>query len=216
MARSGLTDFLQNHKFWLLDVGPLNARSLPVLAPLYGFSAITAPSIQGTVTKIKPGNSYHHVPVITGGEEGEITLRRGASFGDIEFYRWILAAITGDPAARPATSALGIGAPIIYIRRTLFLVQFFPRVPFLADGTAPSTGSSSVSGIGGVTGALLSSLLPTPVEGGLCIPARGWLLKGCVPVKYTAASDFDATDSGISVMELTLQPEKIEEINLGA
>jgi hypothetical protein len=48
------------------------------------------------------------------------------------------------------------------------------------------------------------------------IPARGWLLKECVPTRYKAASDFDATDGNVSLMELEVQPTKIVEIALGA
>lgn len=217
MARFALSDYLQNFTFWLMDVGPINARSAPVLTPLYGFSGISAPTIDAQVQTIRQANSHHGVPVITGGEEGEITLRRGASFGDAEFYRWILAGITGDPSARPSTAIAGIGGGIVYIRRNLLLVHFMARVPFVAgQGTALNTGQSRIGSQGGLTGALLESLLPAPFEGGIRIPARAWLLKGCVPTKYKAGSDFDATDSNVSVMELTVAPTKIEEINLGA
>lgn len=216
MARPTITDYLQNYSFWLMDVGPLNAHSLPVLTPLYGFSAITAPTLDAKTKTIAQSNCHHDVTVVTGGEEGPIVLTRGAQLGDAEFFRWVLAAITGDPSARPATSAFGVGAPIVHIRRNLFLIHFMGRIPFFASaGTDLTTGASRLGSAGGVTGAFLESLVPAPFEGGIKIPARCWHLKGCVPTKYKAASDFNATDSNISLMELTVQPEKIEEINLG-
>lgn len=216
MARFSLSDYLQNHAFWLLDTGPIRRGSLPVLTPLYGFSSISAPSIEAQKEIIRQANSYHGVPVVTGGEEGSITLRRGASFGDIEFYRWILAAITGNPSAHPS-SAVPFARTGVYLRRNLLLLQFFPRIPFVPNaGTDLNTGRNRIGSAGGVVGALLESIVPAPFEGGIRIPARGWLLKGCVPVRYRAGSDFDANDASVSLMELELLPEKVEEINLGA
>jgi phage tail-like protein len=47
------------------------------------------------------------------------------------------------------------------------------------------------------------------------IPARAWILYGCLPTGYKPGSDFDATASEISMMELTVDPERVEEISLG-
>jgi hypothetical protein len=120
-----------------------------------------------------------------------------------------LSAVTGDTRVPTSRALRFLAQPVVYIRRTLLLVQFFPRVPFLdTTGTQPSAN--------GVLGAVLESILPAPVQGGVKIPARGWLLKECVPTRYKAASDFDATDGNVSLMELEVQPTKIVEIALGA
>lgn len=46
------------------------------------------------------------------------------------------------------------------------------------------------------------------------IPARAWYCVGCIPTRYKAGGDFDATSSEVSIMELELQPEAIEEITV--
>jgi hypothetical protein len=192
-----------------MDAGPFRAAMGPILTPLYAFSSISAPTITAQTRTVKQANSYHGVPVVVGGEESPVTLQRGASFGDAEFYRWILSAVTGDTRVPTSRALRFLAQPVVYIRRTLLLVQFFPRVPFLdTTGTQPSAN--------GVLGAVLESILPAPVQGGVKIPARGWLLKECVPTRYKAASDFDATDGNVSLMELEVQPTKIVEIALGA
>lgn len=51
---------------------------------------------------------------------------------------------------------------------------------------------------------------------GIKVPARAFLLKNCVPTRYKSGSDFDATSGQVSIQELDIQPELIEEISLGA
>ncbi len=41
------------------------------------------------------------------------------------------------------------------------------------------------------------------------------MLHDCIPTEYIAASDFDANSSAISLMNLTVMPEWIEEFSLG-
>lgn len=47
------------------------------------------------------------------------------------------------------------------------------------------------------------------------VPARGWLLKQCIPSDYKAASDFDAMSQQVSVASLELEIEEMDEITLG-
>jgi phage tail-like protein len=45
---------------------------------------------------------------------------------------------------------------------------------------------------------------------------RLFVLFGVLPVRYKAGSDFDATDASISIQELEIAVERIEEINLAS
>jgi phage tail-like protein len=63
-------------------------------------------------------------------------------------------------------------------------------------------------------------LLPTSVadlntwgEVKSCV-GRMWLLTGCIPARYKAASDFDSTDSSVSIQELAIDVESFQQINL--
>jgi phage tail-like protein len=43
------------------------------------------------------------------------------------------------------------------------------------------------------------------------VPARTWFLEGCQPIRYKAASDFDAHSSDVSIEELDIDPLKITD-----
>lgn len=46
------------------------------------------------------------------------------------------------------------------------------------------------------------------------LPGKAWLLWDCLPTRYKAASDFDATSSSVSISELEIQPQAITEMTL--
>jgi hypothetical protein len=48
------------------------------------------------------------------------------------------------------------------------------------------------------------------------VPARAFLLRGCVPTRYKTGSDFDASSGSISIQELEIAVESFEEISLAA
>jgi len=78
-------------------------------------------------------------------------------------------------------------------------------------------GSSGAGGLAAGAGAVAggSALGIGPFEFATRIPARSWLLHNCLPVRYRAGNDFDASSGAISLMELEVQPEYIEEFSLG-
>ncbi len=43
---------------------------------------------------------------------------------------------------------------------------------------------------------------------------KGWILHSCIPTRYKAGSDFDATDGGVSIQELDVQPKRFTEFSL--
>ena len=54
-----------------------------------------------------------------------------------------------------------------------------------------------------------------PFQFAMRIPGRAWLLNNCTPVRYRAGNDFDASSGQVSLQELEVQPESIEEFSLG-
>lgn len=80
------------------------------------------------------------------------------------------------------------------IRRTLVLVQF---LPFRAQNQIANVNGQEDDN------AYLSI--------GLRTPGRVWVMYNCVPTRYKAGSDFDATSSAVSIAELEMQPEYITE-----
>lgn len=240
MARNTfLTDFLQQYPFWLLDVSPIDQIGLPLFTPVFGFSSISAPEMSVEVAEFTEGNSLYKRRVIKRANVSPITMTRGVGFLDSDFYRWTMAALKGDPEAAPAI-ALGLGQiPGPSVRRNLLLMHMFRRQP-TANDTAND--ALAVAGIGGAT-VLASSIISAengtgalggvasvatnaiatagfaaasigPADLAVRMPAKAWLLFGCIPTRYKAASDFDASSSAVSVQEIDFEYERFEEIGL--
>ncbi|NIN63244.1 MAG: hypothetical protein GTO63_00715, partial [Anaerolineae bacterium] len=70
-----------------------------VFNPVAGFSSISAPEITLETEHYDEGNFYFKRHLISGGEVSPITLMRGATFYDSEFWLWISAAIQGQKGA---------------------------------------------------------------------------------------------------------------------
>ena len=87
------------------------------------------------------------------------------------------------------------------------LIQFSDVSPF-------GVGANGRGPISGIAGEILNSVIPLN-DLVSRVPARSWMLSGCIPTHYKASTDFDPLSSDISIMELTLQPQTIEEFSLG-
>jgi hypothetical protein len=140
----------------------------------------------------------------------------------------MMTAITGDTATpalnfRPGSRALGGPSP----RRDLLLVHFFRNFP-IPLGPVPSDTSrvAAATAAGAATAGLVGAFGDT-VQGALFaaeafregvakLPARAWLLGGCIPTRYKPGSDFDATSGQVSIMELEIAIESLEEIGLAS
>lgn len=234
MARDPSLDILQVYPFWLMDVAPIGALSLPLFTPLLGFSSITAPEMQAELTEINEVNRLFTKKTIKRARCSTMTLSRGVRFFDSDFYRWITAAITG----RPQYQALffPVGGPTA--RRDLLLIQFFARTPLPTEGigalwtvslSAATLGILAAEAGAGVSLATIGQL--SAISGAqiaqagaaiekdifaLRIPARAWVLYGCLPTRYKPSDDFDASSSAVSIAELDIEPEEWEEISLGS
>lgn len=231
MPRGIFSDKLQSHCFWLFDASPIGTLSLPLFSPLAGFASCTMPEITLDTQDITEGNWYFKRQIVTGASIGNLTLTKGATFLDADFYRWTLAALHGDTRGVRFNEgiALEVGGPTP--RRTLVLIQFFPRSPFNnPDHTAQAAGLGltalgvAITALGniesnpaalfrGAAGGAASVLGPFEAPR---IPARAWLLQGCLPVRYKPGGDLDATDDSISMMELEIAVEQIEQVSLSS
>ena len=192
---------------------------------------------------ITEGNWHFTRKVIKKASVDAMTLTRGVTFFDSDFWRWMIAAITGDPqgfqSRSPAFSAISIGGPTP--RRTLILIQFFARNPISTSLTSSAAtalvaanagfitanipgnlgkaivGTLAAGGAGaGLVGKIGRGAAFGPFEFAVRMPAKAWILHDCLPTRYKAGGDFDARTSDISIMELEIQPEMIEELSLTA
>jgi hypothetical protein len=191
MARPVYSDFLQSHAFWLMDVSPIDSIALPIFNPLLGFSTISAPEITVEEFPIKPGNWMFDRQVIKRAAISGFSVQRGVTFADSDFWRWTMAALTG-------CVSFNTGGPSF--RRTFILVHFFARNPVAGANTTSATSAVNFG----------------PFEFAARIPARAYLLKGCIPTKWRAGNNFDAMDGSVSIAELDFSCEMVEEVSLAS
>lgn len=241
MARSRWTDYLNDHLFWAMDVS--SSRNIPVFTPLFGFSGISAPRIHVELETFNDGTYIYPRHVVKRATVSEITFTRAASLYDSDFYDWIYHAIYGTTAAKDVDSSrftnflANINGGV---RRNLLVIHFArinlsgvddTRAGAAAAGAALGAIVGAATGglggavigtaIGGAAGAITSAaggsvLVPIgPFTHAAWLPARAWLLHDCLPTSYSAGSDFDANSGSISLMNLTVSPEWVEEYSLG-
>lgn len=178
---------------------------------------------------ITEGNWYFRKKIVKKADIDPITLSRGVTFWDSDFYRWSMASITGDPTGFQARNVPSLSIGGVTPRRNLLLIHFFARYPGLAAAAAATGvlgGSGALTGVGGpttvgigasATAGVLSASVGInfgPFEFAPRIPAKAWLLHDCVLTRFKSGSDFDASSGDVSIAEIDIQPEMIEEISL--
>lgn len=241
MSRSRWTDYLNDHLFWAMDISA--NKSFPVFTPLFGFSAISAPKIQAEVESFKDGTYNYPRHIIKGGTIPQITFRRAASLYDSDFYDWMYLAIEGSNAGKNFTGKLAsVGsflAPLSGRVRRNLVIFHFSRINLAGGANDDSASGLAVGAIqgaligaafgGGGVGSAQGAVVGAAVGAGAAgvgfsvgpfafaswLPARAWILYDCIPVAYSSGSDFDAASGNVSLMELTVQPEWIEEFSFG-
>lgn len=229
MPRRRLFDVLQSHLFWAFDA---SNSGVPVFNPLFGFSKISAPQINAEIETFKDGTFVYNRSVVKGGSVGPVMFERAASMFDADFYDWIMFTLHGnkdfeDGGTLGKVSSFLTGGGKVSPRRNLLIVQFTKINVAEASVGLKIAGTAAIAaitaGLGGVTGAALAAAAIGgsmavgigPFEFATRIPARAWLLHDCLPVRYKVGSDFDASNAAISLQELEVQPEHIEEFSLG-
>lgn len=225
---------LQSHLFWAFDA---SNSGVPVFNPLFGFSKISAPQINAEVETFKDGTFVYNRTVVKGGSVGPVMFERAASMFDADFYDWIMFTLHGNKdfeeggtLGKVANFLTGGGRTTP--RRNLLIVQF-TNINIAEASTLVKIAGTAALGViaaglsgGGFAGAAIGASAVAAAAGSVAlgigpfefatrIPARAWLLHDCLPVRYKAGSDFDASNASISLQELEVQPEHIEEFSLG-
>jgi phage tail-like protein len=183
-----ISDYLSNYHFHVMDM----SFSTPTVFNLSaGFRFCTAPEISADIKEIKEGTFEFPRKVITGGKVSDITLHRGTSFFDSDFYDWISPALAGKPTF---TGALGFKPQTSY-RKNILIIQY----------SDISTNSNSQ---GFTPFQTLNDLIQF-------VPARAWMCFNSLPVSYKSGTDLDALGADMSIAELVISPSYIEEYSLG-
>ena len=230
MARGRISDRLLSHEFHVLDIDPSLAVPPWVLLPSTGFSSVTMPEMTINTEEINEGTSYAPHKVLGKLSNNTITLSRGATVFNSDFFRWIISCIKGDYKAGnfgqvllEAAKNLG-STPATGKRRNLMIFQFTgigmnsirdimkssstPLEKAKAAAFAPAMAFSSAVNVlneaaGGIFGFGINS-----------IPGRVFVLYDCLPVRYKPGSDLDASSSEISISELDVEFHSFEEFSL--
>jgi len=198
MARPVFTDYLQAFPFWMMDVAPITFSGLPIFNPVLGFSSISAPEISVEQYTVRQANWYFDRHVVQRAAISPFTARRGVTFFDSDFWRWTQAALSGNQTFSVGGSSY---------RRSFVLIHFFARNPLaaLTGSNVPSANGQDLSGV---------ALNFGPFEFALRVPAKAYLLKSCIPLRWRSGNDFDAADGSVSIAELDFNCELVEEISL--
>lgn len=101
MARLRIEDWLQNNRFWLVDINPTKTPPFFVLGGVtMGFNSITMPEISFQTEPIAQYNANIAEHIYTGREVGSVTLTRGSKFYDSSFNEWANKVIEGNDVFR--------------------------------------------------------------------------------------------------------------------
>lgn len=234
MSSSRWTDYLGSHRFWAMDIS--GSKQVPVFTPLFGFSGISSPKISAELESFKDGTYNYSRHIVKGGSVSPITFTRAASLYDSDFYDWIYYAINGTNEAKSqGLSSVFLGDAGGPVRRSIMVIHFSSIN--LAGGIRGGASSAALAAVAagveatiftGLAGISLVAGAATSLIGGSAagfqlgpfsaaswLPARMWILHDCIPTEYTAGSDFDANSAAISLMNLTVMPEWIEEFSAG-
>lgn len=236
MPRPLINDALLVHRFHVLDISP--SISIPpfVLWPSAAFTSVSAPEITAAVEDIQEGTSdfVHHV--LSKASVNTITLNKGVSALNSDFWRWMVGAIRGNPTA--GTDALSVAKTVLPFigstpkipakRRNLLLMHF---APFDVEGLISDLENPQNNAMSRIAGAgllavggnvqALSQLISTATGGFASlgieyVPAKVYMLIDCLPIRYKPASDFDAATSAVSIEELEISFGRMEEFALAA
>jgi phage tail-like protein len=186
MARAQATDYLHNMRFQVETSAPTGApgditsAAVPGSGPEAGFSACTIPEATIEAVEYKEGQFLYIRKYPGNVTFGDVTLSRGVALVEGGFWLWIATVINGVAEYR-------MDVTIKHYHRT---------------NVTPTTANPVLPGIQNPPVDLLLDSGPMAVP-----PARQYRLYNAFPSRHKFASDLDATDSAVSIMELDLAYE---------
>lgn len=204
MARSVRTDYAQNYMFRATVVddstGPFGLtvpQSLPQAFTMLGnfasFSKVSIPSVTLETEEFKEGNWPFRRRVITAASVDTVTMERGVTMIDSDFWTWASAALNG------------------LTPRKSILINLMHRTQEPALGPTQQAArqrSTTLTGSVGVNG---FSLATASIRPAIPIIAKAWVLHDAIPVRVKPASDLDAMSADISIAEIEIHANWIEQ-----
>jgi hypothetical protein len=163
------------------------------------------------------------------GEIGGVSYRRTLLL--VHFFRNFGLGYGGNEAGVPdlntnvqqpstSASALGLGSNNLAGINTVGTNTAVAGAIVGGAAVSTATGILDERAVTGVAAAAQFAALEyfnaTSRDTSILVPARAFLLQGCVPTRYKTGSDFDANSSDISIQELEIAVESFEEISLAA
>lgn len=191
MGRRRFAEYLQPNVFYLLDYS-LGETSMLAQLIQAGFRSVTAPEITLDTEEIKEGNWPFKRKLITGASVNTLTLSKGVTFYDSDFWRWTSRAAVG---AKTFGLDIGMFGLKSGFRKDLFLIQFLRGVPNAMKFFLPFRGWDRALNI---------------------FPAKLWMLENTIPTRYKVGSDFDSQSGEISIAEVELSMENFDEIAIAS
>ena len=214
MARSVTVDHAQNYRFRAVMVeeggqaavalGALQSAATSIFGGAFGsFSRISIPSTNIETEEFKEGVWPFRRRAIVGASLDTVLMERGVTMLDSSFWTWAMAAITGDAS------------------RKMLIIELMhrakPNLPILSSiRNGNILGSSSGGRSLGVTANtapnVQATVLTATISPELPVVAKRWVLHECIPVRVKPASDLDATNAEVSIAELEVHANWMEQI----
>lgn len=211
MARSILVDHVQNYRFRVAMLDEMKyaavAATLVNIASTFlgstfnSFARVSIPSVQIETEAFKEGVFPFQRRVIVGASVDTVLLESGVTMLDSDFWQWAVGAITGEAA------------------RKLLVVELLHRAqPNLPTKKNRESGNMLGTSDGGRsvgasvnTGHGEADLATATFRAQIPLVAKRWVFHQCFPVRVKVASDLDASNAEVSIAELELFTEWIEQ-----
>jgi phage tail-like protein len=202
MARSVRVDHAQNYRFRVAVVDEGGQSDISLLSPkaitLFGgsyasFARVSVPSVTIETEEIKEGVWPFRRRAIVGASMDTVLLERGVTIPDSDFWQWAVGAITGE------------------IARKTVIIQLMARTQEPALFPGPQQDRMRSASLSGSLRLGQADIVQYKVNPVLPIVAKQWTLHECIPVRVKPASDLDASSAEVSLTELEIHANWMEQ-----